>query len=102
MLHIEGSPLHVTNQQTEGGTSNLNSENQHSQQSDPVAASVEAQQRRRIGQLEEQLEALKSGRAVKQRYGLYYTESRLLSLSSQAIEPLYGSRKDDQTCCLSV
>lgn len=72
MSHREGSPSHVTDQQTEGGTSNLNSENQHSQQSDPVAASVEARQRRRIGQLEEQLEALESGRAVKQRQSNHY------------------------------
>jgi hypothetical protein len=42
--------------------------NAHSQQSMAQAASVEARQRRRIAQLEEKLEALESGRAVKEKY----------------------------------
>ncbi|KAG0693127.1 hypothetical protein DFH29DRAFT_881706 [Suillus ampliporus] len=46
-----------------------NLKGQHSQQSDTAAASVEAQQRHRIAQLEEKLEVLKSGHMVKEMYG---------------------------------
>jgi hypothetical protein len=67
MSCVEGSPSHTTSQQTEGDISNLDSEGQHSRQSDAATASVEARQRRRIAQLEEKLEVLESGRAVKER-----------------------------------
>jgi hypothetical protein len=40
----------------------------HNRQSAEEAAYVQARQKRRIAQLEEQLEALESGRAVKERY----------------------------------
>ncbi|KAG2146226.1 hypothetical protein DEU56DRAFT_731599 [Suillus clintonianus] len=42
------------------------------QQSKTAAAAVEARQRRRIAQLEQQLETLESGRAVKERQSNYY------------------------------
>jgi hypothetical protein len=67
MSHDDSDDMmsHV-NRQTEGSTSNL--VGQHSQQSDAAASSNEARQRRRIAQLEEKLEALESGRAIKERY----------------------------------
>lgn len=59
------STPHVENRQTESSASNT--EGQHSQQSDAAAASTEARQRRRIAQLEQKLELIESGRAVKER-----------------------------------
>ncbi|KAG1789010.1 uncharacterized protein HD556DRAFT_1244350 [Suillus plorans] len=61
----EGSTSHIKNR-LDGG-------NVQPQQSQAVAAHVQALQRRKIAQLEEKLEALQSGRAVKERCGRYRT-----------------------------
>ncbi|KAG1759553.1 hypothetical protein EDD22DRAFT_849157 [Suillus occidentalis] len=61
--NVEG----MQNRQREPSTTNA-----HSQQSMAQAASVEARQRRRIAQLEEKLEALESGRAVKEKQANYF------------------------------
>ncbi|KAG1901190.1 uncharacterized protein F5891DRAFT_1223863 [Suillus fuscotomentosus] len=60
----EGSTSHAENQQDQPNT--------QPQQSQAVAAHVQALQRRKIAQLEEKLEALESGRAVKQRQTIWY------------------------------
>lgn len=66
MSHVEGqqdegSRTSHTEGQQDGG-------NIQPQQTQTVAAHVQGLQRRRIAQLEEKLEALESGRAVKDRY----------------------------------
>jgi hypothetical protein len=62
---------HVENRQEESGSMSPveDRQDEHSEQSQAAQASVQARQRRRIAQLEEKLEALESGRAVKERYG---------------------------------
>ncbi|KAG1788713.1 uncharacterized protein HD556DRAFT_1447561 [Suillus plorans] len=80
---------HVEDQQNEGNTSEMHADgdsegstshiknrldggNVQPQQSQAVAAHVQALQRRKIAQLEEKLEALQSGRAVKERQTVWY------------------------------
>ncbi|KAG1777612.1 hypothetical protein EV702DRAFT_1197231 [Suillus placidus] len=95
MSHVEGQQnegntmLHVEGQQNEGNTSRshvegegegstshieyqLDGGNVQPQQSQAVAAHMQALQRRKIAQLEEKLEALQSGRAVKERQTIWY------------------------------
>jgi polyhydroxyalkanoate synthesis regulator phasin len=75
---------YVEGQQNEGNTSDVDGEGEGStsrienqldgddvqpQQSQAAAAHVQALQRRKIAQLEEKLEVLQSGRAVKERCG---------------------------------
>lgn len=60
--HIEGSRAPSDGQPDEP-----------SQESTAAAASLQARQRRRIAQLEEKLEVLEAGRAIKQRYNYYFT-----------------------------
>jgi hypothetical protein len=62
---------HVENWQEESSSMSPVEDRQdkHSEQSQAAQASVQARQRRRIAQLEEKLEALESGHAVKERYG---------------------------------
>ncbi|KAG1789260.1 uncharacterized protein HD556DRAFT_1447110 [Suillus plorans] len=60
----EGSTPHAENQQDRGDT--------QPQQSQAVAAHVQALQRQKIAQLEEKLEALESGHTVKQRQTIWY------------------------------
>lgn len=81
---------HVEDQQNEGNTSEMHADgdsegstshienrldggNVQPQQSQAVAAHMQALQRRKIAQLEEKLEALQSGRAVKERCRRYRT-----------------------------
>ncbi|KIK47177.1 hypothetical protein CY34DRAFT_9200 [Suillus luteus UH-Slu-Lm8-n1] len=59
--HIEGSRAPSDGQPDEP-----------SQESTAAAASLQARQRRRIAQLEEKLEVLEAGRAIKQRQSNYY------------------------------
>lgn len=65
----------VEDQQDEGSTSHAEDQqdggNIQSQQSQAVAAHLQGLHRRKIAQLEEKLEALESGRAVKERYHCY-------------------------------
>ncbi|KAG1720544.1 uncharacterized protein EDB91DRAFT_1340646 [Suillus paluster] len=79
MVHAEDIPPDTENQQDDGNIEGMQSEhhetsttNTHSQQSAVPAASVQAHQRRRIAQLEEKLEALESGRVVKEKQANYY------------------------------
>ncbi|KAG1887406.1 uncharacterized protein F5891DRAFT_1223337 [Suillus fuscotomentosus] len=78
---------YVEGQQNEGNTSDVDGEGEGStsrienqldgddvqpQQSQAAAAHVQALQRRKIAQLEEKLEVLQSGRAVKERQAIWY------------------------------
>ncbi|KAG1767784.1 hypothetical protein EDD22DRAFT_949841 [Suillus occidentalis] len=56
----------------QSGQNEPSTTNAHSRHSMVQATSVEARQRRRIAQLEEKLEALESGRAVKEKQANYY------------------------------
>jgi hypothetical protein len=71
----EGNSLDAESRQDDSNVEGTQSEhreasptNTHNQQSTAQEASVQARQRRRIAQLEEKLEVLESGRAVKEKY----------------------------------
>ncbi|KAG1765223.1 hypothetical protein EDD22DRAFT_951214 [Suillus occidentalis] len=76
--HNEGNTSHVDGEGERSGTSHADSENQldggnvQPQQSQAVAAHVQAMQRRKIAQLEEKLETMQSGRALKERQTIWY------------------------------
>ncbi|KAG2114877.1 hypothetical protein BD769DRAFT_1673322 [Suillus cothurnatus] len=76
MPQVEGSMSLVEDQQDEGSTSHAEDQqdrgNIQSQQSQAVAAHLQGLHRRKIAQLEEKLEALESGRAVKERQKNWY------------------------------
>ncbi|KAG2095696.1 uncharacterized protein F5147DRAFT_717834 [Suillus discolor] len=67
---------HMEHQEDEGSTAQLNSEGQQGEPSQEftaaAAASLQARQRRRIAQLEEKLEVLEAGRALKERQSNQY------------------------------
>jgi hypothetical protein len=103
--HNEGNTSHVDGEGEGSGTSHADSENQldggnvQPQQSQAVAAHVQAMQRRKIAQLEEKLETMQSGRALKERCSHYV---RILMYCS----PLSGKQsgmllKEEQSGVLS-
>ncbi|KAG1739424.1 uncharacterized protein EDB91DRAFT_1053836 [Suillus paluster] len=74
MSLIEGSTSHVEDQQDAGSPSHPKDRQDEGslQQQSEATTSVQARQKRRIAQLEEQLETLTAGRAVKEKQTNYY------------------------------
>jgi hypothetical protein len=63
-LQAEGSVSHSNSEEGQQHEANHRQENSNASTAEP---SVQARQRRRIAQLEEQLQVLESGRAVKEK-----------------------------------